>query len=138
MSFHFLLYLACSLIKERTVPTTVFTRAYGKLALAHVMKNVFELPDNHPLNTALLQAGIVKFDNILSMPYNDILDLTYHDGQGNEHLAAKGDKYRLKIFKYYQHYQITVSDSIEDWLMCTWEQCHKYHASKDCDYTLKD
>ena len=70
----------------------VFTRADGKLALTHVIENVFELPDDHPMITALDQADIVEIDDVLSMPYDDILDLTYIDDQGNEVAIGRGDK----------------------------------------------
>jgi hypothetical protein len=62
----------------------VFTRADGKLALAHVITKVFELPAAHVMNTALNQAGIVEIGNILSMPYDDIMELSYIDADGNE------------------------------------------------------
>jgi hypothetical protein len=116
----------------------VFTRADGKLALAHVIKDVFELPDDHPLPIVLTQAGIVEIGDILSMPYNNILDLTYLDDQVNEHLVGKGDKYRLRIIKYYHHHQITVGNPIEDWLTLTWEEYHEYCVSKGYNNTLKD
>ena len=116
----------------------VFTRADGKLALAHVIKDVFELLDDHPLHTSLLQAGIVEIGDVLSMPYDDILVLTYRDDKGDEHPVAKGDKYRLRIIKYYHHHRITVGDPIEDWLALTREEYHEYRVSKDYDDTLKD
>jgi hypothetical protein len=76
----------------------VFTRADGKLALTHVIENVFELLTNHLLTTALTQAGIIEIGDVLSMPYDDILDLTYTDDQGDEvPMGNKGDKYRLSI-----------------------------------------
>ena len=78
----------------------VFTRADGKLALKHVIENVFELPMDHPLPTVLTEADIVEIGDVLSMPYDDILDLTYIDDQGNEIPVGKGDKYRLQVIKY--------------------------------------
>jgi hypothetical protein len=115
----------------------VFTRADGNFALAHVIENVFEPLDNHPLHTILLQAGgIVEIGNVLTMPYGNILDLTYCDDQGNEHLVGKGDKYRLWIIKYYHHYWITAGDPIEDWLTLTQEEHHEY--LKKYNDTLKD
>jgi hypothetical protein len=100
----------------------VFTRADGKLALKHVIENVFELPTDHPLPTALTEAGIVEIGDVLSMPYNDILDLTYTDDQGNEAPVRRGDKYRLRIIKFYHLHRITVGDPMENWLNFTQEQ----------------
>ena len=77
----------------------VFTRADGKLALNHVIENVFELPIDHQLPIALEQAGIIEIGDVLSMPYDDIQDLTYIDDQGDEVTVGKGDKYRLRIIK---------------------------------------
>ena len=100
----------------------VFTRADGKLALKHVIENVFELPTDHPLPTALTEAGIVEIGDVLSMPYDDILDLTYTDDQGNEVPVGRGDKYRLRIIKFYHLHRITAGDPIENWLTLTREQ----------------
>jgi hypothetical protein len=72
-----------------------FTRADGKLALTHVIKNVFEIPTDHPLTTALIEAGIIEIGDILCMPYDDIVDLAYTDDQGSEIPMGMGDKYRL-------------------------------------------
>ena len=115
----------------------VFTRADGKLALNHIIENVFELPIDHQLPIALEQAGIIKIRDVLSMPYNDIQDLMNIDDQGEEVTVGKGDKYRLRIIKYY-HHRISVGDPIEDWLTLTREEYHAYHVSKDYDATLKD
>ena len=79
----------------------VLTRADAKLALSHVIANVFELPVDHVLFTALAQAGIVEIGNVLSMPYDDIMDLAYLDAQGAEHVVPKGNRTRLWIIKYY-------------------------------------
>ena len=87
-----------------------FTRADGKLALTHVVENVFELPTNHLLTTALTQDGIVEIGDVLSMPYNDILDLAYTDDQGNKIPVGKCDTYRLRIIKYYHFYRIPTGD----------------------------
>ena len=81
--------------QEKTSPTMVFTRADGKAALTHVIENVFELPIDHPLPTALTQASIVEIGDVLCMPYDDILDLAYTDDQGNVIPVGKGDTYRL-------------------------------------------
>ena len=100
----------------------VSTRADGRLALKHVIENVFELPTDHPLPTALTEADIVEIGDVLSMPYDDILDLTYTDDQGNQASVGRGDKYRLRIIKFYHLHQITAGDPIENWLTLTREQ----------------
>jgi hypothetical protein len=115
----------------------VFMRADGKLALAHVIENVFELPDDHPMITGLTQASIMEMDNVLSMPYDDILELSYVDDQGDEVALGKGDKYRLQIIKYYHLHRTAAGDPIEDWLTFTCEQYHEYRISADYDATLK-
>jgi hypothetical protein len=115
----------------------VFTRADGKLALTRVIENVFELPTDHPLATALTQAGIIKIGDVLSMPYDDVLDLTYTDDQGDEVPVGKGDKYRLRIIKFYHLHRITAGDPIEDWLALTPDEYHEYCFSKDYDATLQ-
>jgi hypothetical protein len=74
------------------------------LTFAHVIENVFKLPDDHSMPIVLVQAGIVEIGNVISMPYACILDLTYLDNQGNEHLVGKGDKYRLRIRKNYHYH----------------------------------
>ena len=104
----------------------VFTRADGKLALTHVIENVFELPANHPLTAALTQDGIIEIGDVLSMPYDDILDLAYTDNQGNKIPVGKCDTYRLRIIKYYHLHRITTGDPIEDWLSLTWEAYNEY------------
>ena len=53
--------------QERTAQR-LFSRADGKMALTHVFENVFELPTNHLLTTALTQAGIVEIEDVLCMP----------------------------------------------------------------------
>ena len=116
----------------------VFTTADGKLALTHVIENVFELLTDHQLPTALTQAGIIEIGDVLSMPYDDIPDMMYTDDQGDEVPVGKGDKYRLRIIKYYHHHRISVGDPIEDWLTLTREEYHAYRVSKDYDATLKD
>jgi hypothetical protein len=92
----------------------VFTRADGNLALNHIIENVFELLTDHQLPIALDQAGIIEIGDVLSMPYDDIHDLTYIDDQGDEVTVGKGDKYRLRIIRYYHHHRISVGDPIED------------------------
>ena len=100
----------------------VCTRADGKLALTHVIENVFELPMDHPLpTTALTEADIIEIRDVLSMPYDNILDLTYTDDQGNEAPVGRGDKYRLRVIKFYHLHQITAGDPIENWLTLTRE-----------------
>ena len=116
----------------------VFTRADGKLALTHVIKNVFQLPINHQLPTALTQAGIVEIGDVLSVPFDDILDLTYTDNHGNEVPVGKSDTYRLRIIKYYHHHRSSAGNPIEDWLTLTQEEYHVYRVSKDYGATLKD
>jgi hypothetical protein len=89
------------------------------------------------LATALTQAGIVEIGDVLSMPYDDILDLTYIDNQGDEVPVGKGDKYRLRIIKFYHLHRITAGDPIEDWLALTPDEYHEYGVSKDYDATLQ-
>ena len=115
----------------------VFTRADGKAALKHVIENVFELPTDHPLSTALTQAAFVEIGDVLSMPYDDILDLTYTDDQGVEVPVGKGDKYRLRIVKFYHLHPSNVGDPIDDWLTLTPDEYHEYRVSKDYDATLQ-
>jgi hypothetical protein len=95
----------------------------------------FPLTIYWPLHSPI-QASMIKIGDILSMPYNDILDLTYTtDDQGDEVPLGKGDKYRLRIIKYYHLHRTTA----EDWLTLThWEEYQEYRVSKDYDSTLKD
>ena len=65
----------------------------GKAALVHIIANVFELEVDNTLITALTQADIVEIGDILSMTYDDIMDLAYLDAQGVEHVVPKGDRY---------------------------------------------
>jgi hypothetical protein len=96
------------------VPVMVFTRADGKLALSHVIDNVFELPADHVLITALAKAGNVEIGDILIMPYDGIIDLICLNTQGAKHVVGKGDQYRLWIIKYYHQHQITAGDPINN------------------------
>jgi mRNA-degrading endonuclease HigB of HigAB toxin-antitoxin module len=69
------------------------------------------------------------------MPYDDILNLTYTDNQRDEVPVGKGDKYRLRIIKFYHLHQITAGDPIEDWLALTQDEYHEYRVSKDYNAT---
>ena len=68
-----------------------FSRADGKMALMHVLENVFELPTDHLLTAVLTQDGIVEIGDILCMPYDDILGLAYTDEKGNKIPVGKCD-----------------------------------------------
>jgi hypothetical protein len=117
----------------------VFTRADGKLALTHVIENVFQLPIKNPLTTALTQAGIIEIGDILCMPYDDMLDLTYMDGKGDKYPFSKGYKYRLRAFKYCHLHWIATGDPIGDtWLSLTQKEYNEYCVSQDDGATLKD
>ena len=71
----------------------VLTSVDGKLALTHVIKNVFELPTDHLLASVLTQAGIIDIGDVLSMPYDNIHNLTYTDDQGNDIPVGKASKW---------------------------------------------
>ena len=108
------------------------------MALTHVITNVFELPADHVLIAALDQAGIVEIGDVLSMPYDDITDLTYLDDQGTELVVPQGDCARLRIIKYLHQHRIAAGDPINDWTTLTRDDDNSYRVGKDYDDTLKD
>ena len=106
----------------------VLTRVDGKLALTHVIKNIFELLTNNPLTTVL--TDIIEIGDILCMPYDNMLDLTYMDGKGDKYPISKGCKYRLRAFKYYHLHWIATGDPIGDtWLSLTQKEDDEYCVS---------
>jgi hypothetical protein len=102
---------------------------------------MFQLLIDDPLITALTQASrtIIKIGDILIMPYDDILDLTYADDEGDVYLVLKGYKYRLRALKYYHLDKIATGNPIKNsWLSLTHEEYDEYCVSPDYGAPLKD
>jgi hypothetical protein len=59
----------------------VLTRAEGKVALTHVLKNVLKLEDDNPLFRALSKDKLLDISDVLILPFEDIEKLTYIDDQ---------------------------------------------------------
>jgi len=57
----------------------VLTCSEAKDVLAHVIKNVFKLPDDNPLSKAFAKDGITDIHDLLTMSDGEVDSLVYDD-----------------------------------------------------------
>jgi hypothetical protein len=73
----------------------VLTCSEAKDALAHVIKNVFKLPDNNPLSKAFAKDGITDIRDLLVMLDGEVDSLVYDDENQVETVLPRSYKFML-------------------------------------------
>jgi hypothetical protein len=78
----------------------------GRDTLIHVLTNVFQVQDDHPLSLSLKEHGFHDIQAIVDASKADIYALTYKDCQGSNvvDLPAMNHKYMILLLKSY-HWQ---------------------------------
>ena len=110
----------------------VLTRAEGEDALTHVLKNVFELEDDNPLFRALSKDGLLDIADVVSLPFEDIGNLTYIDDQGDERKLVRRYTSLLHAFKsYFLHRRNQGNPIGEKWTDITYETITIFRLGPD-------
>ena len=74
----------------------------GRDALIHVLTNVFQVPDDHPLSLSLKEHSIHDIQAIVDASEADIYALTYKDSQGSDVVdLPMNHKYMILLLKSY-------------------------------------
>jgi hypothetical protein len=110
----------------------VLTRAEGKDALTHVIKNVFQLEDDNPLSRALSKDDLLDIADVVSLPFEHIGNLTYIDDQGDERKLVRRYTITLHLFKSYCIHRRNQGNPIGDnWTGITYEDVYDYRVGPD-------
>jgi hypothetical protein len=113
----------------------VLTRAEGKVALTHTLKNVLKLEDDNPLFRALSKEDLLDITDVLILPFEDIEKLTYLDDQGDKRNLVRRYTFALHLLKsYFLHRQAQGNPIGDNWTGITHEDVHNYRVGPD--YTL--
>jgi hypothetical protein len=114
----------------------LFTRAQGKAALRHVLRNVMNRPDNGPVERSLTNAKLIDVGLLGSLIESDIENLTYvaaTEGKAPPQAPipiGPGQRGILRAFLAYIRYRGTQPDPIGDgWLDVTQVEFDLYRIS---------
>ena len=108
----------------------VLTRSEAKDALAHVIKNVFKLPDDNPLSKAFAKDGITDIHDLLIMSDGEVDSLVYDDENQVETVLPRSYKFMLWIIKQYYIYQQSQGSPIgDDWTSLTSDEYNEFRTS---------
>jgi hypothetical protein len=91
----------------------------GRDTLIHVLTNVFQVQDDHPLSLSLKQHGFHDIQAIVDASKTDIDALTYKDCQGSTVVdLPTNHKYMIRLLKSY-HHSCSVWGIANDWKLLT-------------------
>lgn len=99
----------------------VFKSEEGRDALIHVLANVFEVQDDHPLTLSLQEHGLHDIQAIINASSADVYALAYKNCQGNLVDLQMIHKQMIILFKSYHQWRCwTLGDLIgNDWKLMT-------------------
>jgi hypothetical protein len=104
----------------------VYSRADDEKAFKHVLKNILDLEDDHPLTLALDACGYRDIPSILEMDQEDIDNLKYTTKDDEVVQIGVGvmspHKFPLRNLKRYHLYRNFQGDAIQDWTSVTVEE----------------
>jgi hypothetical protein len=101
----------------------VYSQADDEKAFKHVLKNVLDLKDDHPLAKSLSEGSYCEIQQITTMSEDNIADLKYKDENGNEVALERPHKSLLRIFIAYNRFRLFKGTPIgDDWLSVTAEE----------------
>ena len=108
----------------------VFSRAAGKAALVHVLKQVFDLDDDDPLSKSLAEQHLTDIRDLMSYSFEQVQDFTFKDDTG---ASTPVPTHRLNLFRILQEYIVhrqTQGDPIgDDWTSITQEPVSYTHLT---------
>ena len=104
----------------------------GQDTLVHVLKNIFQVCDDHPLALALREHGYNMIHDILDAPHEDIESLTYMDDQGNVIPLPLSYHFLVYIFILYSKHHQKEGDPIGDkWATICAQEFNNFHQNTD-------
>jgi hypothetical protein len=110
----------------------VLTRAEGKDALTHFLKNVFKLEDDNPLFSALSEDKLLDIVDVINLPFDQIDKLTYIDDQRDERTLVRHYTILLHVFKSYFLHRRAQGNPIGDkWTDITYKNIADFRVGPD-------
>jgi hypothetical protein len=108
------------------------TKAQAKVALDHVLQNLFELDKDAAMIKAFTIDGVNDIRDVLAMDYEHYAMLTYTNDKGDTVVIPPWQKSLLKILKSFNWWQSKTSfGPVDDWTQVTKENFDDFCLGPD-------